>query len=159
VRRDYCEKVVLANPAHNHRVWCEDFLSTGGYDGKGACCRQDEKFLLGYCKNTPRPPPLSFGSSGGAAAEGGTTAAPPLDDASIWDAACDPSSPLFGTLPLRIDTSVVPNKLISLKGTNQTVSPDDGDLPLCDVLGLDQRQWLRGVVETSDAPLLLVASG
>lgn len=33
----------------NH-VWCDDFLQTGGLDG-GSCCRADDTWAQGWCKN------------------------------------------------------------------------------------------------------------
>lgn len=72
----------------------------------------------------------------------------------LWEVACDPSSPLFGSQPL----AVQPNGSLQPRDTGQAVQTEE-DSTFCELLGWPQRQWLDRVLGSSSAPVKVIASG
>lgn len=116
-------------------AWCRDFFES--------CCTKDDEIYFGWCIRHP---------------------APPTDDSSsneyeLWQVGCNTSSSSFGMLSLSVD-----NTDDSLYQITPERYPQDGkghfqDGSFCEVLGVNQRQWLRQVLITSTAPVKLVLSG
>ena len=143
-RRAYCEELVLA-PGSGFpdaakaftRFWCEDFLF-GGEDGLGSCCTKDEEFFFGWCRR----------------------AAPAVRATQAFREACDPTDPAYGARNWRLGadgtTLELPDPSAGWVGATA------GAAPFCDVLGRDQRQWLReslAASATEGVRLNLVVSG
>lgn len=95
----------------------------------GSCCAKDEALFLGWCK------------------EAGSDAHP------LFSEACDVSDPAWGRrmLVLGDDGPAPPTGDEAVDVQQQS--------PFCEVLGRNQRRWLRHDLATSDAPLKLIASG
>eukprot|EP00611_Tribonema_gayanum_P005967 TRINITY_DN151_c0_g1_i3.p1 TRINITY_DN151_c0_g1~~TRINITY_DN151_c0_g1_i3.p1 ORF type:complete len:494 (+),score=147.18 TRINITY_DN151_c0_g1_i3:660-2141(+) len=133
MRRQWCEEEVLApdaDAADTHAAWCQDFLY-GGQDGKGTCCKYDEQIQLGWCK------------------------VPAHQADPLWAEACDVTSPTFGMRSLVLDAATQ-----QLRRPNGTEPVDIfQDSPFCEVLGREQRLWLRDALSASTAALRIIASG
>ncbi|KAL3684029.1 hypothetical protein R1sor_002051 [Riccia sorocarpa] len=71
----------------------------------------------------------------------------------IYEEACDPRSPRFGTRSLTVDPS---GNLVEASGTE--LLDGRAESPFCDVLGREQRLWLQESLVRSEAPLKLVVS-
>ena len=113
----------------SNQAWCQDFLY-GGYDGQGTCCDKDEQIFFGWC----------------------------LDEANknseYYEEACDVTSPKFGM------------RSLVLTDEGDLIEPDASypydvqqKSPFCEMLGRNQRKWLRQALSESKAPLKLIVSG
>ncbi|CAG9466642.1 unnamed protein product [Pedinophyceae sp. YPF-701] len=72
----------------------------------------------------------------------------------LYPLACDPAAPAFGTEPVE----VFANGTIRIRTDDEEFDARD-QFGLCEMLGSEQRRWLRRVLDGSDAELVLVASG
>eukprot|EP00877_Chromochloris_zofingiensis_P012778 jgi/Chrzof1/7754/Cz02g35160.t1 len=141
-REDWCRSQVLTrppNPYDGDLAWCQDFLTSGGPGGMGSCCRKDDDWMT-WCQ---------LPSSAGHA---------------LWATLCDPTSDLFGTQLLVLDTdntTVLPNTnmLWDKAALNWNRLLQGSTSPMCEMLGLRQRLWLRNRLAASKAPLKIIASG
>eukprot|EP01038_Epipyxis_sp_PR26KG_P008218 gene8218-11124_t len=132
-REDYCKSIVLPDTSGRYaheKGFCSDFLS-GGLDGKGSCCQKDELIFFGWCKIESN----KFNK--------------------FYREACDPTYELFG------HRSLVLNEL-----TGELHEPDGSetvdsyqDSPFCEILGRNQRKWLRKALSSSQAAVKLIVSG
>ena len=142
-RRAYCEDVVLMDTTgtYNHeRAFCQDFLY-GGSLGQGTCCDKDEKIFFGWCRI-----PANIHSP-------------------LWREACDVSYELFGHRSLFLNhTGGLEVKTGSGSGhgggafSEGTVMDVSQESSFCDVLGREQRQWLRQAIKESTAAVKVFVS-
>lgn len=123
-------------------AFCVDFLLGGGLGQGGSCCSKDDEWSV-WCSKMAR---LHVHQP-------------------VRHELCDPTSAAFGQRLLLLDTD------------NTTVLPLSDDLwtnrqqqlsrrlleatssPICEVLGLQQRQWLQQTLQNSTAALNIIASG
>ena len=134
-RRQYCELVVLPHNAlpeyHNMINWCLDFLyGEGDVEGpQGSCCLADEQVYFGWCLR------------------------PSSRQSEYFQEACNVSAPTFGRRSLvLLNDSLIPP-------TGFSVGEDVyQDTAFCDLLGREQRQWLRTQVAASKAALKIFVS-
>ncbi|KAG0578100.1 hypothetical protein M758_5G198700 [Ceratodon purpureus] len=131
-RRDFCN---FTNPKKTKYMWCKDFLE-GGAAGTGSCCKKDDQFWQGWCRileNRANP---------------------------LWNQVCNPKSPLYGFVDANIEmihnNSI--NEVFAWSILNQVDATSDLSV-LCEILGPQQRRWLRHELENSQAVLKLVVSG
>lgn len=128
-RRDFCN---FTNPRKTKYMWCKDFLE-GGADGTGSCCKKDDLFWQGWCKllhNRANP---------------------------LWDQICNPKSSVYGFIDANmIDNNT--NEAFSWSITDHMDATSDSSV-LCEILGPQQRRWLKHELENSGSALKLVVSG
>lgn len=116
----------------NHVAWCKDFLVTGnGIESTGSCCTKDEDIFYGWCKNDSNK------------------------DSIYYNEACDVSFEKFGHRSLIIDRITLDLR----EPTNNELEDVTQATPFCDVLGREQRKWLRKAVQESTSTLKLFISG
>jgi len=132
VRRKFCLEDVLGNKTQSLQYkteWCKDFLY-GGLDGKGTCCNYDEEIQLGWCKIEENK------------------------NNELFEEACDINSEKFGLKSLILDSYT--NTLRKPNGSE----PIDifQDSPFCEVLGREQRIWLKNALKNSNAKIKIIAS-
>eukprot|EP00200_Dunaliella_tertiolecta_P004176 CAMPEP_0202341118 /NCGR_PEP_ID=MMETSP1126-20121109/2261_1 /ASSEMBLY_ACC=CAM_ASM_000457 /TAXON_ID=3047 /ORGANISM="Dunaliella tertiolecta, Strain CCMP1320" /LENGTH=624 /DNA_ID=CAMNT_0048931911 /DNA_START=143 /DNA_END=2017 /DNA_ORIENTATION=- len=144
----HAEDLAKGVPPNNYDgklAWCKDFLVADeqGVNPGGSCCFRDEQ-RAAWCE------------------QDGSSSHP------LFKAACDPTTPEFGTVPL----------VMSQKGKSgeegwelrKARASDwdnpagiwqwlEEDSPICEMLGSQQRVWLEKQLAASTAPLKLVASG
>ena len=133
-RRDYCKYAVLKDNenlySNSEKAFCQDFLYDEDYnEHQGSCCDKDEKIFYGWCR---------LESS---------------KESVYYREACDVSYELFGQRALVLDEN------------GNLKPPDDIDYldmyqtsPFCEVLGREQRKWLRKAVKDSTAAVKLFIS-
>ncbi|KAI7841581.1 hypothetical protein COHA_004751 [Chlorella ohadii] len=130
IRDEWCRNIVLQDKAHPSFGWCQDFLETGGEGRTGSCCKADHAIFYGWCLQAAnRKDPL-------------------------WEVACDPASPKFGSQALAVqpDGRLAPRDV-------QYPEQAEQDSSFCELLGWEQRQWLETVLAASTAPVKVIASG
>ena len=133
-RSDYCKYAVLKDNENlyssSEKAFCQDFLYDEDYnEHKGSCCDKDEKIFYGWCKLESSKKSVYYRE------------------------ACDVSYELFGQRALILDEN------------GDLKQPDDIDYldmfqtsPFCEVLGREQRKWLRKAVKDSTAAVKLFVS-
>ncbi|KAG0559152.1 hypothetical protein M758_10G081300 [Ceratodon purpureus] len=131
-RRDFCK---FTNPRKTKYMWCKDFLE-GGADGTGSCCKKDDLYWHGWCKlpqNRANP---------------------------AWDQFCNPKSSSYGFADgnSKIFDKNSTDEALSWSVTDQVDDANDSSV-LCEILGPQQRKWLKHELESSKAALKLVVSG
>jgi alkaline phosphatase D len=138
MRREYCELVVLPEDAlpeyHDLRAWCLDFLYGDSVSNNvGSCCKLDEEIYFGWCRN-----PMNIKHH-------------------LWQEACNVSSSNFAHRSLYFD------EVGELVSGPSGFDNDGHDVfqrtAFCDVLGRQQRLWLRSAVASSKASLKIFVSG
>lgn len=122
------------------KAWCEDFLVNGakqnegnnnfGLERMGSCCLKDEQIFFGWCLLNTSLSNVYFRE------------------------ACDVTYEHFGMRALTLDHN---------GDLTEPVDITEGDKfqesPFCDVLGRQQREWLRNELRSSSAALSVFVSG
>jgi alkaline phosphatase D len=140
--RDACERMVIPDTSGVYsrlKAWCYDFLygktsepgKQASEDYLGTCCSLDEDIFWGWCQQ-----------------EASKTS-------TYYQEACNTSYIGFGHRSLVLDPD---SKEIRLPREDDPVDTNKHS-PFCDVLGMEQRRWLRHTLSTSDAAVKLVVSG
>lgn len=91
-------------------------VAAGGDTQDGSCCKWDERVYSGFCT---------------------AAGAQQRTDPAAWAAACDPTSPQFGT-----QSFVVLDNNTRLESVSKSLTKEhlvQQDAPFCDVLGKTQR--------------------
>lgn len=141
-RREYCQQIVLHPNAtkigSSEKKWCQDFLSSGGVDGHGSCCQWDELIYFTWCqRSSSKQHPL-------------------------YRDVCDITYENFGMKSLRYNSMTG-----DIEEITADFNPFTSNNPLdqsqttlfCDVLGKEQRKWLKNVIQSSTSDLKLIVSG
>ena len=134
-RRDYCKDAVLKDDVNlyskSEKAFCQDFLYDDSFynEHSGSCCDKDEKIFFGWCK-------LESSKS-----------------SIFYREACDVSYPLFGQRALVLDDDGNLKEPDSIEYLDLYQSS-----PFCEVLGREQRKWLRQAVKDSTAVVKLFIS-
>lgn len=99
--------------------------------GQGTCCKKDEDIYYGWCtKETSKDSPL-------------------------YAALCDVSDPSFGSKTVELDPDTGEPQILSEDGDAISSSSSSS---FCEVLGPEQRMWLRDSLLQSTASLKIIVS-
>ncbi len=145
-RRDYCEKIVFQKSQANstvHRIqphvtssneiaWCKDFLLGGPYK-QGTCCKKDEDIFFGWCLQSNHR------------------------SHQYYRDVCDVTYENFGMKSLVYDA--VNDDIIAPEFMKNDKTDESQVSPFCEVLGKQQRRWLRTSLPQLTAPVKLFVSG
>ena len=137
-RQEYCEAILSKNRISPHHVsmneitWCEDFIH-GGPIGKGTCCSKDQTIYYKWCL------------------------VPENKHHQYYRDVCDVTYEQFGMKSLVYDP--ITNDIIPAKNLPDDLYDQQQGSPFCELLGKQQRKWLRHLTSTSSSPVKLFVSG
>eukprot|EP00613_Pedinella_sp_CCMP2098_P076997 CAMPEP_0171939682 /NCGR_PEP_ID=MMETSP0993-20121228/36516_1 /TAXON_ID=483369 /ORGANISM="non described non described, Strain CCMP2098" /LENGTH=601 /DNA_ID=CAMNT_0012581575 /DNA_START=397 /DNA_END=2202 /DNA_ORIENTATION=+ len=162
-RRKACEAALEdSSSSASYRAWCAEFLHNGtefGVTGRGSCCDKDERLWFKWCNaqraakavNAEYEHPLFREACDVVHFGWGTRMLWLSDDGEVLtDKPPPPSS--------QLEQSDIEQSGGASSFSRYTEDEQQGS-PHCEVLGRQQRAWLRGALEASTAPLKLLVSG
>ena len=128
-RRGYCQAVLGREGSSAADVaWCEQFLE--------GCCTKDDELYFGWCR----------------------TAKPSFRSTAAFREACEPWRVEYGAHNWKIEVGGEGLVLPEQEEDGGRVAESADDSPFCEILGPNQRQWLRRELEEQPAALTIVAS-